>query len=278
MDTGSREKIPALPSASVYHRFFIESAKAFVNLKNELGPERLALLLKVNRIDLDHIRVGEKLVIPDDLSDPMRLAPFPREIQRLRAIPKFVLVSQQVQAFGAYQDGWLTRWGPTSTGKRSTPTPAGLFFMNWKSKQTVSTEDSSWVLKWYVNIDNRRGVSFHQYELPGYPASHACVRLQEDDARWLYEWSIQWLITSNGREVLANGTAVVVLGEYPWGQPAPWKQLPEDPRATQVSEAEVDEVLAGYLATIYERQQEWDDYLPRPAADSALGNGFVSPP
>jgi len=35
---------------------------------------------------------------------------------------------------------------------------------------------------------NKRGHSFHQYELPGHPASHGCIRLLERDATWIYDW------------------------------------------------------------------------------------------
>jgi lipoprotein-anchoring transpeptidase ErfK/SrfK len=95
-----------------------------------------------------------------------------------------LLISYPIEAFGAYEQGKLVRWGPTSLGKKSTKTPTGLFFTNWKSKETISTEDSSWILKWYFNLVNSTGVSIHQYGLPGYPASHACARLYEEDAKW----------------------------------------------------------------------------------------------
>src|SRR6185436_9183186 len=123
----------------------------------------------------------------------------------------------------AYDSGRLVRWGPTSTGKRATPTPAGLFFANWKAKQTRSTENDEWILNWYFNFDNARGVSFHEYAMPGYPASHACVRLLAEDAKWIYDWADQWKVSRNGRGVIRWGTPVVVFDDYDYKAPPPWR-------------------------------------------------------
>src|SRR2546423_9580472 len=72
------------------------------------------------------------------------------------------------------------------------PTPRGLYYTNWKSRERTSSIDSLWQLKWVVNLESREGISVHQYGLPGRPASHSCVRLAEDDAAWLYPWVARW--------------------------------------------------------------------------------------
>jgi hypothetical protein len=43
-------------------------------------------------------------------------------------------------------------------------------------------------LRWNFNIENKLGVGWHS--LPGYPASHSCLRLE--DAKLLYEWADEW--------------------------------------------------------------------------------------
>ena len=55
------------------------------------------------------------------------------------------------------RSGALVRWGPTSTGPRETPTPAGLFATNWKSKLRRSSDNREWLLPWYVNFINATG-------------------------------------------------------------------------------------------------------------------------
>jgi hypothetical protein len=42
-------------------------------------------------------------------------------------------------------------------------------------------------MPWY-QFSNDRGFGVHQYDLPGRPASHGCVRMLERDAKWVYEW------------------------------------------------------------------------------------------
>ncbi|RPI72970.1 MAG: hypothetical protein EHM47_07060, partial [Ignavibacteriales bacterium] len=112
----------------------------------------------------------------------MPYSPFPKHAEILDSVKKILIYSYPIQAFAAYEFGTLVRWGPTSLGKRSTPTPTGLFHTNWKAKRTISTVDSTWVLPWAFNLDNFAGVSIHQFDLPGYPASHACARMLDTDA------------------------------------------------------------------------------------------------
>jgi len=72
---------------------------------------------------------------------------------------------------------------------------------------------------------NERGVSFHLFDLPGYPASHACVRLLQRDAEWLYGWGDQWSLDGSRRNVVIPGTPVLILGVYRYDAPPPWLSL-----------------------------------------------------
>ena len=139
--------------------------------------------------------------------------------------PKFIVVHQPMQAFAAYESGTLVRWGPVSRGRKETPTPSGLFNLTWRSRKRTSTDNDAWVLEWYFNFVNSRGVSFHQFELPGYAASHACARMLQRDAQWLYEWGDQWVLSADKRTAEAPGTPVLVMGQFAQGKPGPWTTL-----------------------------------------------------
>jgi hypothetical protein len=217
----------------------VRGPRTLFALRDSLGRAGFFEILKVNRLDLKHIRQGDSLVVALGKVDTLRLSPFPLEIDASARFPKLLLVSVRVQAFAAYEHGRLVRWGPTSTGRRETPTPARLYHTNWKDKERVSTFNDEWQLTWYVNLDNFLGISLHEYELPGRPASHSCVRLLEEDARWLYGWSEQWTLTADGAGVVKEGTPVVIFGEYSYSKRPPWKSLPEDPKAATVSPAEI---------------------------------------
>jgi hypothetical protein len=213
----------------------------------------MSVVLKINRVDRRHIHNGSTLIIPDATDDFMALSPFPQKIELARPVLKLLLISRRVQAFGAYEAGELVRWGPTSTGRKSKPTPAGLYHTNWKTIEKRSTVKHEWILRWYYNLENREGISIHQYDLPGRPASHACVRLLEDDAQWIYDWADGWTLSDDRRSILAYGTPVVIFGEYDFDEPPPWKQLPEDPNATTITINEIEEALKSHLQTIQER-------------------------
>ena len=88
------------------------------------GRERLALTLLLNGVALTDLALGDTLVLParpeDYDLDPLSFAPFPREYPGAKAIPKVVVVDKDVQAWAAYEHGWLARWGPSSTGAEGT--------------------------------------------------------------------------------------------------------------------------------------------------------------
>jgi hypothetical protein len=68
-------------------------------------------------------------------------------------------------------------------------------------------------------------LAFHAYPLPGYPASHGCIRLLERDAQWLFDWGQTWVLDATGTRVLTPGTPVVIVGRYDFEAPPPWRSL-----------------------------------------------------
>jgi lipoprotein-anchoring transpeptidase ErfK/SrfK len=163
-------------------------------------------VLALNRLDEQHMDKGKTVVIPDSFDDQEAFESFPLTIPALKEVPKIMLVSQRLQAFALYENGDRIRSGPVSTGKKSTPSPSKLYFTNWKGKLVTSSIDDEWIMPWYFNLDNKLGVSMHQYDLPGYPASHACIRMYEWDAKFIYDWADQWKVSDDGESVLAHGT------------------------------------------------------------------------
>jgi len=227
-------------------------------------------MLKVNRVDRKHLRIGDSLLIPHTGNDPMALAPFPLELESAVNVPKLVLVSRRVQAFGAYENGKLVYWGPTSTGKKSTPTPAGLYHANWKAKEKRSSINQSWILPWCVNLDDNQGIAFHQFDLPGYPASHGCVRLLEEDARWIYDWAEQWILSKADLSIVAYGTPVVIFGDYV--RPV-WKSISDDPKSAAISNEEAANAVGQYLSVI---QKESAQRASTRNAEAAAASAVLS--
>lgn len=194
-----------------------ELAKRFQS--NELG-----VLEKINRADVKHLSRLEKLVMPSEWRDEFEYSPFPLQYAAATAEPKLLIVDQPAQAFAAYEYGRLVHWGPTSTGRQARPTPQGRYHLNWRARSRTSTLSGEWRLNWYFNFHNLRGLAFHEFDLPGVPASHACVRLLTRDAMWIYNWGRSWTLDDKGR-LVAPGTPVLILGQYDFTSPGPWTKL-----------------------------------------------------
>lgn len=254
------------PEPVTYHELKLESTTPITELTEAVGKERVPIVLALNRIDTRHIKVGAVLAVPDSITDFIALAPFPASLPSVTTVPKIIFVSQEIQAFAAYEYGNLVRWGPVSTGKKSTPTASKLYYTNWKGKLVTSTIDDEWIMPWYFNLDNLEGISMHQYDLPGYPASHSCVRLSEADAEWLYTWAEQWVLAEKTGAKRANGTPTLVFGTYDYEGTAPWKLLPTNQNATTITTETLEEILAPHLSDIEASIEERAAILSSPTS------------
>ena len=204
-------------------QYSIEARSDRAEVRTRFSAPQIALLEKLNRADSARLDRVPLLVVPDIwLEDERSYSPLPARYGGAAAYPKMLVVHLPGQAFAAYERGELVRWGPVSSGARATPTPQGLFALTWRSTGHASSVNPDWFLRWYFNFDSREGLAFHEYSLPGGPASHGCLRLLARDARWLYEWGEGWSIDpGSGRA--APGTPVLIVGSYDHDNPPPWR-------------------------------------------------------
>ncbi len=90
--------------------------------------------------------------------------------------------SQQVTFYDA--DGWILR-APVSTGTTGRETPAGVFAVVEKNKDHHSSlYDDAWMPNMLRITWN--GIALHGGPLPGYAASHGCVRMPFDFAEKVF--------------------------------------------------------------------------------------------
>jgi len=91
--------------------------------------------------------------------------------------------SQQVTFYDA--EGWILR-APVSTGTTGRETPAGVFALIEKDKDHHSSlYDDAWMPNMQRITWN--GIALHGGPLPGYAASHGCVRMPYDFAERLFD-------------------------------------------------------------------------------------------
>ena len=229
---------------------------------DSLSEKELVILSGVNRMDKTFLKKADSILVPSDLSGDIEFyLPFPFEVKALDSIEKIIFFSYPSQTFATYEYGFLTHEGPTNMGKKTAITPTGLFFTNWKAEETISTVNEDWHLKWNFNVANKDGVGFHEYELPGYPASHSCMRLTEKDAKMLYEFANQWVVDKDGETVKVKGTPVIIFGTYDFNAPKPWFALKNDAKALAISEDELYKIISPHINTIKKEQKIRDEYL-----------------
>jgi hypothetical protein len=91
--------------------------------------------------------------------------------------------SQRVTIYDA--DGWIAR-APVSTGTTGRETPAGVFAVVEKDKDHHSSlYDDAWMPN--MQRITWSGIALHGGPLPGYAASHGCVRMPYDFAEKLFD-------------------------------------------------------------------------------------------
>ncbi|MEP6675232.1 MAG: L,D-transpeptidase [Ferruginibacter sp.] len=214
------------------------------------------IVIAVNRTDKAGLRNMKTIIVPSDLNaDIAYYLPFPLSVPFLKDIHKILFFSYPAQAFAAYENGELVYTGQTNMGRKKDPTPTGLYYTNWKAEETKSTFNDEWDLKWNFNIENKEGIGFHQYALPGYPASHSCLRLTETDAKYLYSWADQWILKGTDN-IIANGTPLIVFGTYNFGGPKPWLQLVSNPHAMDISADTLQALAQPHLDEILMQQRK----------------------
>ena len=233
-----------VPKPAGFHLEPDRGRGTLAGLRARMSAAELDQVLRLNRVDAAHAASLDSLVVPDAVTGFVAPSPFPERIPRADSVARLVIVSLRVQAFALVDSGRCVFWGPISSGSETTPTPPGSYHVNWKLPVHVSTVDESWVMRWCMNLDNREGTALHQYDLPGRPASHCCVRLLEEDAHRLFDAVEEWRLAKDGRTILAPGTPVWVIGAYDFDAPPPWRRLPVDPRADRVSAGELQAALA----------------------------------
>jgi len=96
-----------------------------------------------------------------------------------------IAISIANQRMTVYDNGVLVAHAPVSTGTASHPTPMGIFSVIQKERFHVSNIYSGAPMPFMQRI-TWSGVAMHAGVLPGYPASHGCIRLPHDFATKLY--------------------------------------------------------------------------------------------
>ena len=111
--------------------------------------------------------------------------------------PVVIIVSLPEQTLYAYRNGVRIGRSTISSGKDGHRTPTGVFTILEKNVKHTSSIYKGASMPYQERL-TWGGVAMHAGQLPGYPASHGCVRLPYDFAQKLYT------ITTNGTTVIVT--------------------------------------------------------------------------
>jgi L,D-transpeptidase catalytic domain len=109
--------------------------------------------------------------------------------------PLQIIISIRDQRISAYDNGLLIARSSVSTGVPSHPTPLGVFSVISKKRWHRSNIYSAAPMPYMQRI-TWSGIALHAGVLPGYPASHGCIRLTDNFAVRL------WHLTKRGTRVI----------------------------------------------------------------------------
>jgi len=118
--------------------------------------------------------------------------------------PVMAIVSLHTQRVTVYDaNGWILR-APVSSGQKGRETPAGIFAVIQKEAEHYSNLYDDAFMPHMQRI-TWSGIALHGGPLPGYPASHGCVRMPFDFAERLFD------VTRPGMRVIVAPTDVAPI-------------------------------------------------------------------
>ena len=228
---------------SIVARRLPDAAEPIVRA-SEVSPPRLALSTR-GPLVLSDAEPPAVLATPATLTLAVR--ELASEVQPVGAAntatppglePLTLVVSLREQKLDVYRGTGLVISSKVSSGKRGYDTKAGVFSILEKQRYHHSNLFSGAPMPWMQRL-TWSGTALHAGIVPGYPASHGCVRLPFSFAPKLFQ------ITTLGENVVVTGDRVVpkLIKHENLFQPAP-----------RVAEAAVafsgqDELVTGIIPT-----------------------------
>jgi hypothetical protein len=178
--------VPSFPSDNRLEWFCykVRSEEAL----NKLLGGYLEAVLRFNRIDRMHALQGAMLKIPLNLEKLSNFSPLSNELERAKNFSRYVFIDISEQFLGAYEFGKLKFSMPITSGRGSS-TPRGLFKVlgrdRWhrSHRYTITGTNIPYPMYWGIKFHSVAGKNFwiHSRDLPGYPASHGCIGLYDEE-------------------------------------------------------------------------------------------------
>jgi len=149
-------------------------------------------VLRFNRIDRNHFCAGKKVKVPLKLANVKNYSPLPDFYEPAKTYEKYVLISLEDQFLGCYEYGQLKMSFPITSARRGCKTPTGDFRVlarhrdHSSSLYKIQGTNIPYPMHWAIKFStSSSGASLwiHSRDLPGYPASHGCIGLYDEETQ-----------------------------------------------------------------------------------------------
>jgi lipoprotein-anchoring transpeptidase ErfK/SrfK len=130
--------------------------------------------------------------------------------------PLHIVVSLQAQSMTVYRGLEVVAQSPISSGKTGHSTPTGVYSILEKRRKHFSNIYDNAPMP-YMQRLTWSGIALHQGKLPGYPASHGCVRMPMEFAQSLFG------MTGRGAHVVITDAPVEPVSVRHTALPQPYE-------------------------------------------------------
>ncbi len=200
-------------------------------------------VLRFNRMDRRHFLGETSIKVPKRLEDVEGFTPMPSIWPEAEGEEKFILVDQSEMYLGAYEYGKLVFSMPIAVGIEGHRVPNGEFRIDavdrrhestlYKVEKTNRPYPMHYGLRFYVLKGEDKWISYwlHGRDVPGYPASHGCIGLYDEemqkkyyheprrpileDAKKLYQWVLGSRRDPGTFHNIKGGPRVLIIGTPP---------------------------------------------------------------
>src|SRR6202795_1422546 len=155
--------------------------------------------------------------------------------------PLIISVSNEKQKVRIYDSNGFFAESPVSTGMAGHSTPMGVFSIIQKQKLHHSNIYSGAPMPYMQRI-TWSGIAIHAGVLPGYPASHGCIRMPMVFAMKMWNWTRMGarVVVTPGEMTPASFSHPLLVTQKVAPQPAadPQADAPPAPKSDKASEAD----------------------------------------
>jgi lipoprotein-anchoring transpeptidase ErfK/SrfK len=194
--------------------------------------------------------------------------------------PLIIAISIERQSLKIFDANGFFAETPISTGMRGHPTPMGVFSVIQKQKFHRSNIYSGAPMPYMQRI-TWSGVAMHAGVLPGYPASHGCIRMPMNFAVKMWGWTRMGarVVVTPGEMTPSSFSHPLLTAQHPASAPTPVASATTKSDKAVVAVAAIAPATSEAAAAIKREQAQTADAsgtMPAPTTPATMSDATPS--